>query len=160
MKLTRRMVLSLAAVVAARQAFAQDDDTVAFVRDFYTREIARHAAKEHQSDDDFLKVFTVEARELWRAAQENRGKANVPLGPIRHLFLGQGVLPGREVALGPVTASGHNAVAVELTVQGNPRQLVIRTAREGLSIKFADIDYGDGESFVAYFSRLAGRKPQ
>lgn len=157
MSLTRRMVLSLAALVAARQAFAQGDEAVAFVRDFYTKEIARHAAKEHQSEDDFLKVFTADAQALWRAAQANRGKANVQLGPIRHLFLGAGVLPGREVKLGAVTASGNSAVSVALTVQGNPRQLVIRTVREGAAFKFADIDYGDGESFVAYFRRVAGR---
>jgi hypothetical protein len=157
MDLTRRMVLSLAAVVAAGQAFAQGDEAEAFVRDFYTKEIARHEAKEHQSEDEFLKVFTAGAQELWRAAQVNRGKANVQLGPIRHLFLGQGVLPGREVRLVAVTASGDSAVSVALTVQGSPRQFVIRIAREGGAFKFADIDYGDGESFVAYFRRLAGR---
>ena len=152
MDLTRRMVLSLAALFAAAPAFAQEEDVVAFVRDFYTKEVARHAAKQNQSEDDFLQVFTKDAQELWRAAQANRGKANVPLGPIRHLFLGTGVLPGREVKLGAVTASGG-----ALTVQGNPRQLVVRTAREGGALKIADIDYGDGESFLAYFRKLAGR---
>jgi hypothetical protein len=157
MDLTRRMVLSLAAVAAAAPAFAQGDDAVAFVRGFYTKEIARHAAKEHQGEDDFLKVFTKDAQELWRAAQANRGKVQVPLGPIRHLFLGTGVMPGREVKLGAVTASGNGAVSVALTVQGNPQQLIIHMVREGSAFKIADIDYGDGESFVAYFRRLAGR---
>ena len=157
MSLTRRMVLSLAAVVAATTAFAQDDEVVAFVRDFYTKEIARHAAKQNQSEDEFLRVFTKDAQELWRAAQQNRSKANITLGPIRHLFLGTGVLPGREVKLGAVTASGGGALSVALTVQGNPRQLVVHTVREGGVLKFADIDYGDGESFIAYFRRLAGR---
>ena len=157
MDLTRRMVLSLAAVVAAAEAFAQDDEVVGFVRDFYIKEIERHVAKEHQSEDEFLKVFTADAQELWRAAQANRGKVNIPLGPTRHLFLGQGALPGREVKLGAVNASSGGAVSVALTVQGNPRQFVIRTVREGGAVKFADIDYGDGESFVAYFRRLAGR---
>lgn len=157
MELSRRTLLSLAALVAAAPADAQDDAAVAFVRDFYVKEIARHAAKEHQSEDDFLKVFTADTQELWRAAQANRGKANVPLGPIRHLFLGAGVLPGREVKLRAVAAAGGGAVSVALAVEGNPRQLVVRTVREGATFKFADIDYGDGESFVAYFRRLAGR---
>jgi len=157
MVLTRRMVLTLAALVAAAPAFAQEDETVAFVRDFYTQEVARHAAKQYQSEDEFLRVFTKDAQELWRAAQANRSKANVPVGPIRHLFLGAGVLPGREVKLGAVTASGAGAVSVALTVQGNPRLLVIRTVREAGALKFADIDYGDGESFIAYFRKLAGR---
>jgi hypothetical protein len=157
MALTRRMVLSLAALVAAAPAFAQEDEAVAFVRDFYTKEIARHAAKQNQSEDDFLRVFTKDAQELWRAAQANRSKTNITLGPIRHLFLGTGVLPGREVKLGAVTAAGADTVSVALTVQGHPRQLVVRTVREGGALKFADIDYGDGESFVAYFRKLAGR---
>ena len=157
MMLTRRMVLSFVALVAAAPAFAQDDEVVAFVRDFYTKEVARHAAKQNQSEDEFLRVFTKDAQELWCAAQQNRSKANITLGPIRHLFLGTGVLPGREVKLGAVTASGGGAISVALTVQGHPRQLVVRTVREGGALKFADIDYGDGESFIAYFRKLAGR---
>ncbi len=80
------------------------------------------------------------------------------LGPIRHLFLGAGVLPGREVKLGAVDG-GRLPIrcSVALTVQGHPRQLVVRTVREGGALKFADIDYGDGESFIAYFRKLAGR---
>ena len=141
MMLTRRMVLSFVALVAAAPAFAQDDEVVAFVRDFYTKEVARHAAKQNQSEDEFLRVFTKDAQELWRVAQQNRSKTNILLGPIRHLFLGTGVLPGREVKLGAVAASGGGAVSVALTVQGNPRQLVVRprraysaTAQEGLTV--------------------------
>lgn len=157
MVLTRRMVLSLAAFVAAAPALAQEDEAVAFVRDFYTKEIARHAAKQNQSEDEFLQVFTKDAQELWRAAQANRSKANITLGPTRHLFLGTGVLPGREVKLGAVTASSGGAVSVVLTVQRSPRQLFVSTVREGDALKFADIDYGDGETFIAYFRKLAGR---
>lgn len=155
-RLTRRTLLSAMAVLAAAPSVAQTDSAVMFVRDFYTREIARHAAKEGSSEPDFLAVFTADAQRLWRAAQANRNRANEPVGPILHAFFGQGALPGREIVLGAVTSSGRNAVSVALTIQGYPRTLVVHTAREGEAWKIADIDYG-GESFVAYFRKRAGR---
>ena len=155
--LTRRTLLSLAAAFMTVPAHAQSGDAVAFVRDFYIQEIARHATKERASEADFLSVFTADAQNVWRAAQANRNKANIPVGPILHIFFGRGALPGREIKLGAVVSSGGDAVSVALTIQGNPRQLVVHTVREGGAWKFADIDYGSGESFVAYFRGLAGR---
>ena len=73
------------------------------------------------------------------------------------MFFGQGALPGRDIKLGAVTASGRNAVSVALTIQDNPRTLVVKTVREGGAWKISDIDYGGGESFVAYFRRRAGQ---
>ena len=154
---TRRMLLSMVAAVVAAPASAQDRGAVAFVRDFYTREIARHAANEGSSEPDLLAVFTADAQRLWRAAQANRNNPNEPLGPILHVFFGQGALPGREIRLGAVTASAAGRVSVALTVQGNPRMLVVSTVREGGARKISDIDYGHGESFVAYFRWRAGR---
>jgi hypothetical protein len=154
---TRRMLLSMVAAVVAAPAGAQDRGAVAFVRDFYTREIARHAANEGSSEPDLLAVFTADAQRLWRAAQANRNNPQEPLGPILHVFFGQGALPGREIRLGTVTASGARRASVALTIQGNSRTLVVSTAREGGAWKISDIDYGNGESFVAYFRRRAGR---
>ena len=153
--LTRRALLSAVAASLAAPARAQTGDSVSFVRDFYVKEIARHAAKERVSEAVFLSVFTADAQNVWRAAQSNRNRANLTVGPILHIFLGQGVLPGREVKLGAVAAAGGDAVSVALTVQGNPRQLIVRTVRDGGTWKFADIDYGGGESFMAYFRRLS-----
>ena len=154
--LTRRVLLSLVGASLAVSAHAQAGDAVTFVRDFYAQEIARHAAKKYASEADFLSVFTAEAQKIWQAAQANRNKVNSPLGPILHVFLGQGALPGREIKLGAVTSSGGDAVSVALTIQGNPRQLVVHAVRDGGTWKFADIDYGGGESFVAYHRRRAG----
>jgi hypothetical protein len=158
-EVTRRLLLSMAAAVAVAvaPAMAQDRGAVAFVRDFYTREIARHAANEGSSEPDLLSVFTADAQRLWRAAQANRNNPNEPLGPILHVFFGQGALPGREIRLDAVTASGMGTVSVALSIQGHPRQLVVRAVREGGAWKISDIDYGSGESFVAYFRRRAGR---
>ncbi|MBX9825531.1 MAG: hypothetical protein K2Y27_11110 [Xanthobacteraceae bacterium] len=153
-RLTRRALLSAMVALAAAPAVAQTNSAVTFVRDFYTREIARHAANEGSSEPDFLAVFTADAQRLWRAAQANRNRANEPAGPILHAFFGHGALPGREITLGAVTASGRNAVSVALSIQGNPRTLVVQTAREGGTWKIADIDYG-GDSFVGYFRRRA-----
>jgi hypothetical protein len=155
-RFTRRALLS-AAVFIAGPAAAQPESALIFVRDFYAREIRRHAAGEGSSEPDFLAVFTVDAQRLWRAAQANRNRTSEPLGHILHVFFGQGALPGREIKLGAVTASGRNAVSVALTIQGNPRTLVVHTAREGGGWKIADIDYGSGESFVAYFRKRAGQ---
>jgi hypothetical protein len=156
-KVTRRALLSAVAVLPTMPAVAQTGGAVAFVRDFYTREVARHAASEGSSEPDFLAVFTADAQKLWRAAQANRNRTNEPLGPILHVFFGQGALPGREIRLGTVTASGANAVSVVLTIQGDPRTLIVHAVREGGAWKIADIDYGTGESFVAYFRRRAGQ---
>ena len=155
-RLTRRALLS-AAVLLAVPAVAQPASAVAFVRDFYTREVRRHAAGEGSSEPDFLSVFTADAQKLWRAAQANRNRTNEPLGAILHVFFGQGALPGREIRLGAVTASGTGAVSVALTILGNPRTLLVYSVREGGAWKISDIDYGNGESFVAYFRRRAGQ---
>ena len=154
-RLTRLALLLVVAAFVAVPARAQSDDAVTFVRDFYVKEIARHAAKKYASEADFLSVFTAEAQKVWHAAQANRSKPNASLGPILHVFLGLGALPGREIKLGAVTASGGDAVSVALTIQGNPRQLVVRTVRDGGTWKFADIDYGGGESFMGRFRKLA-----
>ena len=156
-RLSRRAFLSTVAVLAATPAAAQPDSAVTFVRDFYTREIRRHGANEGSSEPDFLAVFTADALRLWRAAQANRNKTNEPLGRILHVFFGQGALPGRDIKLGAVTVSGRNAVSVALTIQDNPRTLVVKTVREGGAWKISDIDYGGGDSFVAYFRKRAGQ---
>jgi hypothetical protein len=153
-RFTRRALLSAAALIAGPAA-AQPEGAVTFVRDFYTREVRRHAAGEGSSEPDFLAVFTADAQRLWRAAQANRNRTNEPLGHIMHVFFGQGALPGREIKLDEVTASGRNAVSVALTIQDNPRSLVVHTMREDGTWKISDIDYGGGESFVAYFRRRA-----
>src|SRR5882724_3141199 len=114
-RLTRRVLLSLAAGLTFAPAYAQPDDAVAFVRDFYAQEVARHAAKERVSEAILLSVFTADAQNVWRAAQANRNKSNLTIGPILHVFLGQGALPGREVKLGTVTRSGSDTVSVALT---------------------------------------------
>src|SRR5436305_15202096 len=101
-RLTRRVLLSLAAGLTFAPAYAQPDDAVAFVRDFYNREVALHAAKERVSEAVLLSVFTADAQDVWRTAHANRHKSNLTIGPILHVFLGHGQLPGREVTLGDV----------------------------------------------------------
>src|SRR6266700_410585 len=95
-RLTRRVLLSLAACLTFALAYGQPDGAVAFVRDFYAQAVARHVAKERVSEAVLLSVFTADTQDVWRAAQANRNKSNLTIGPILHVFLGQGALPGRE----------------------------------------------------------------
>jgi hypothetical protein len=151
------LLLCAGALLAAAPARAQNagDDAVTFVRDLYAKEVAHHAAKSGKGEAEFLAVFTAETQQIWRAAQANRNKASLTIGPILHAFFGWGVLPGHEVKLGAVTLASGDAVAVELTAQGEPRRVVVRAVREAGSWRIADLDYGRGDGYVAYLRRLA-----
>ena len=92
-RLTRRVLLPLVGVSLAVSADAQTGGAATFVRDFYAQEVTRHAARERVGESDLLSVFTADAQNVWRAASANRNKANIPLGPILHVFFGQGALP-------------------------------------------------------------------
>ena len=154
----RFLVSALAGFAAAHasEAHAQSEDAVAFVRNFYTREITRHSAKGRASDSDFMKAFTPATHRIWIASRDNRNPPPVPLGPITHAFFGPGALPGREVNLVNVAAAGGDNIAVDLTISGNPRKLMVRLVRDSGAWRFEDIDYGNGESFVSYHRRRAG----
>jgi hypothetical protein len=130
-------------------------DAATFVRDFYAKEIAHHNARDMVREANFLAVFTRETQELWRAAQANRNRTNIPIGPILNAFFGWGVLPGHEVKLGAVAAVSGDAVAVEFTALGEPRRIVVHAVREGGNWRIADIDYGRGQGYVAYLRSLA-----
>lgn len=150
-------VLCAGALLGAPPAGAQSggEDAVAFVRDLYVKEVAQHAARSGMGEAEFLAVFTRETQNMWRAAQANRNRTNIPIGPVLNAFYGWGVLPGHEVKLGAVTDASGDAVAVEFTVQGEPRRIVVHAVREAGSWRIADIDYGRGDGYVAYLRRLA-----
>ena len=70
-------------------------------------------------------------------------------------FSSWGGLPGQEGKLGAGTLAYGEAVAVELTAQGETRRVVVRAVREAGGWRRADIDYGRGDGYVAYLRRLA-----
>jgi hypothetical protein len=153
------------AALSAGEALAQAqvpsaDDAVAFVRDFYTREIARHNAKERLDEGEFLNTFTRETRRIWIAARDNKNPPQVPLGLVVNAFFGPGALPGREVKFVQIGVVGGGAqllvVAVDVVIDGNPRKLHVHVVRDGNTWRFDDIDYGGRESFVSYHRRRAG----
>jgi hypothetical protein len=158
MRHNRRYVLA-GVLVAAISTLAHGQpvppDAVEFVRAFYAKEAVRHNSRATIGEADFLAVFTAETQQAWRAAQANRNPTNVPIGPILNAFFGYGVLPGHEVKLGAVTANAGDGVSVEFTAQGEPRRITVYAVREGEAWRIADIDYGRGDSYVAYLRRLA-----
>src|SRR5262249_50947651 len=134
----RRFLISALAIPAAfaGEVRAQTgEDAVTFVRNFYTREIARHNAKERTDDVEFLKAFTPAAQKIWIAARDNKNPPPASLGPVTHAFFGPGALPGREVRLVKVVVAGGGArllaVAVDVTIDGNPRKLHAYIVRDG-----------------------------
>lgn len=149
------------AVLGADETRAQvDNEAVVFVREFYTREIARHNAKGRIDDGEFLNAFTRDTQRIWIAARDNKNSPQVPLGPVVNAFFGPGALPGREIRLVNVAVVGGGAqllvVSVDVLIDGNPRKLHVHAVRNGNSWRFDDIDYGGRESFVSYYRLRAG----
>jgi hypothetical protein len=154
-------VLAGVAAAGAGEARAQGGgDAVAFVSDFYTREIARHNAKEKTSEAEILSAFTPAAQKIWVAARDNKEPPPAALGNVIHVFLGPGALPGREVKLVKVGVAGGGqrllVIAVDVTIDGNPRKLHAYVVRDGNTWRFDDIDYGQRQSFMSYYRYRAG----
>jgi hypothetical protein len=155
----RRRSVLLAAVVLAlpRAAAAQtESEAVSFVRDLYTREIARHAAHGRTGEAEFLAPFASRTQAVWRASRVAGAPASDPAGPILNAYFGWGVLPGHAVTLDGVASGSGLSVSVRLTVRGEARTAVVQLVRENRGLRVADIAYGRGESFLAYHRRRAG----
>ena len=69
-----------------------------------------------------------------------------PEGPILHLLFGWGALPRRKIEIVSITADGDGRAKVDLTINGNPRSLVLtgRFNQTGKAWQIDDIDYGGG----------------
>ena len=130
-------------------------DAVAFVRRLYESEIRRDAGGAKIDNAAFYGLFTREVRRLLQSPVPPR--ANIVLGPLSHAFYGPGVLPGTPVTLRDVAPAAGTSVAVDLVVRGEPRRVIVRTARENGQWRIADIDYGRGDSYVAYHRKLRGQ---
>ena len=160
----RDLLTALAALTAALApcaGLAQDrehggeQDAVAFVRRLYEGEIERDARGAKIGNAEFYGLFTREVGRLLRSPVPPR--PDIALGPLSHAFYGPGVLPGTQVTLQQVAPAAGTSVAVDLMVRGEPRRVIVRTARENGQWRIADIDYGRGDSYVAYQRKLRGQ---
>ena len=84
-------------------------------------------------------------------------RPDVPLGPKLHAFLGPGVLPGWEVVLMNVAPAAGTAIAVDLTVRGERRRILVEPVREDGEWRVANIWYREGEDYVSFHRRLRGQ---
>src|SRR5262249_17310013 len=150
------MAAALAGALLPGAAPAQEEaDAVAFVRRLYQREILRDAGGSKVGDAAFYGLFTRDVRRLLKSPVSPR--PDIPLGPLSHAVYGPGVLPGTAVTLVNVAPAQGTSVAVDLMIRGEPRRVIVQTAREGGQWRIADVDYGRGESYVAYHRRLRGQ---
>jgi len=166
MAMTREQFLAgMAAVLlcATRPADAwaqrHDGDAVTFVRELYQGEILRDARGGKMSNAAFHALFTAEVGRVLQFPVQPR--LNFPIG-LSHAFYGPGVLPGTEVTLqnvtqGPPGAGQGTAVAVNLAVRGTARRIIVQVVREAGNWRIVDIDYGTGESYVAYQRKVRGQ---
>ncbi len=135
----------------------------AWARLLYEQEIARHAAfarGERSAASDIERRFTPETRALIATAQGRIMPRTEPDGPILHVFLGWGALPGRRIELKDVRADGPSSAIVDLAINDVGRRLVVTGAydADGEGWRIIDIHYGAGsldESYVARLRRMA-----
>lgn len=133
-------------------------EPAAFVRALYEREIAQNAARQPGSEAEFSGLFTREVRQLIHAP--TRHNMPVVIGPKLHAFFGLGMLPGWPVTLQQVAGdgtAGASAVAVDLTVHGEPRRIMVYPVREGGEWRIANISYSNHEDFVSFHRKRSGQ---
>jgi len=110
------------------------------------REAAEAGAGADLTDLDLQGLFTPEVQALRDAVKDRTLPPGEPEGPILHILFGWGALPKRKIEVHAVTAQDATHAGVDLTINGNPRPLVL-TGRYNAAAKtwqIDDIDYGDG----------------
>jgi hypothetical protein len=157
-KFVTGMAAALAWALPASVAPAQDvePDAVTFVRGLYQSEISRDARGETMSNAELQALFTRDVRRLLQSPIRPQPNAMM-IGRGVHAFYGPGMLPGREVRLRNVALVRGTSVAVDLTVHGVARHIVVRAVREDGAWRIADIGYGQGESYVAFQRGIRGQ---
>jgi hypothetical protein len=131
-----------------------------WTRDVYVAEAERISKAGAPSEEDFLALFTPDVVELWRAARANP-RPSTPVGPTLNALLGWNVTPGSEVRLLAVAfllgTPEAPVLVVDVTVRGAPRRVVLHLVEGASEWRIAGIYYDEGEDFVSFEKRLAGR---
>jgi hypothetical protein len=155
--LLRRDLLTLLALLGVflpwRKSVAVEPETsfVSWVNTLYVgalalREMAEAGGGAEFSDLELQSLFSPEIQAMRDAVADRTLPPSEPEGPILHILFGWGALPRRKIEILSVTADGADKAKVALTINGNPRALVLtgRFNEQGQAWQIDDIDYGEG----------------
>ena len=146
------VVASIGACAEVKCALADEQEPfVTWVHTLYVgalavREAAEAGAGTDLSDQELQGLFTPEVQAMRDAVKDRTLPPTEPDGPILHILFGWGALPKRKIDILSVTADGDHKAKVDLTINGNPRPLVLtgKFNDAGKAWQIDDIDYGDG----------------
>jgi hypothetical protein len=98
------------------------------------------------TDRELQSLFSPEVQAMRDAVADRTLPPSEPEGPILHILFGWGALPKRKIEIRSVTYESDNKAQIDLTINGNPRPLVLtgRYNEQGGGWQIDDIDYGDG----------------
>ena len=110
------------------------------------REVAEAGGGADLSDQEIRGLFTPEVQAMRDAVKDRILPPSEPDGPILHILFGWGALPKRKIEIRSIEPDGADRAKIDLTINGNPRPLVLtgRYNEQGNSWQIDDIDYGEG----------------
>jgi hypothetical protein len=126
-------------------AFASWVNTL-YVGALALREVAEAGGGADFTDQELQSLFTPPVQAMRDAVADRTPPPSEPEGPILHLLFGWGALPKRKIEVVSIIADGADKAKVDLTIDGNPRPLVLTGVfnTQGKTWQIDDIDYGDG----------------
>ena len=146
-------VLAFFTVFPGRKSMAAEPDTpfASWVNTLYVgalalREAAEAGAGADLTDRELQGLFSPEVQALRDAVADRTLPPSEPEGPILHILFGWGALPKRKIEIRSITADGEDKAKIDLTINGNPRPLVLTGLynAQGSAWQIDDIDYGSG----------------
>ena len=151
----RRHFLTIALLAAllrtGRDSKADEISFVSWINTLYVGELARREAAAagagaELSAEELQALFSPEVQAMSDSVKDRMPPSTEPEGPILHLLFGWGALPRRKIEIVSITADGDGRAKVDLTINGNPRSLVLtgRFNQTGKAWQIDDIDYGGG----------------
>jgi hypothetical protein len=148
-----RIFAAFAALISGRKSIGAepvvpfaDWVNVLYVGALALREMAEAGEGTDFSDHELQALFSPEVQAMREAVADRALPPSAPEGPILDILFGWGALPKRKIVIRSVTYESDNKADIDLTINGNPRPLVLtgRYNEQGGSWQIDDIDYGDG----------------
>jgi hypothetical protein len=153
-RISRRQLVAAAPLILCwREAQAAEPPMpfADWVNTLYIGALALHEAAEagagaDLTDRELQSLFSPEVQAMRDAVADRTLPPSEPEGPILHILFGWGALPRRKIEIRSIKPDGDTKADIDLTINGNPRPLVLtgRYNEQGGSWQIDDIDYGDG----------------